>query len=552
MIALLATAALAAEIPHLNAQVFHLSVDGRAGFSLDDGIIAPDRQFAGRVLFHYVNRPLVAVHADGTEVVALSDVVALNVLPSYTLGRTRLGLDVPIYLGTWGSDVEGGALLGDVALDLRVAVLDPDAAPMGLSPTVRLALPVAGDTAPVGSDGLDATFGVAASREQGEWLFAANLGVRLLPEVELENATWGSQLAVRAGASRTLGDNAGVSLELSSLFGFAEMFGNAAGSPSEAMLGGWYRLPANVVLRAGVGTGLTRGIGAPDARVLFGAAYEPSLARDRDHDGLRDRVDACPADAEDLDAYRDDDGCPEPDNDHDGVLDPADACPVVAEDKDGWEDLDGCIDPVTDVTVRVVDGAGKLIEGSTATLGEFVNHGPEGTTGLGAGSYSLTGEAPMYIRGVTSVLVVDGPPQTFTVTLAPEPAPKPTAKVRVVVTLEKIEFWDSIYFDTGKTTIRSQSFSLLDEVGKTLQAHPEVTLVRVEGHTDTRGDAKKNLKLSQGRAEAVVKYLTKAGVVAGRMRAEGLGETRPIDPAENATAWDKNRRVEFIIEARRP
>ncbi len=552
MIALLAGAGFAAEIPNLNAQVFHLSVDGRAGFGLDDGIIAPDRQFAGRVLFHYVNRPLVAVYADGTEDVAISDLLALNLLPSYTLGRTRLGLDVPIYLGTWGSNLEGEALIGDLAVDVRVAVLDPDDAPIGLSPTVRLALPVAGDTAPVGSDGLDATFGFAASREQGEWLFAANLGVRLLPEVEMENATWGSQLAVRAGASRTLGENAGASLELSSLFGFAELFGDAAGSPSEVMLGGWYRLPANVVLRAGVGTGLTRGIGAPDARVLFGAGYEPPLVRDRDHDGLRDRVDACPAEAEDLDAWRDDDGCPDPDNDSDGVLDRADACPAVAEDKDGWEDGDGCVDPITDVTVRLVDGAGKLIEGSTATLGEFVNHGPEGTAGLGAGTYSLTGEAPLYVRGVLAVVVVDGPPQTFTVTLAAEPPPKPTAKSRVVVTLEKLEFWDSIYFDTGKTTIRPQSFSLLDEVGKTLQAHPELTRVRVEGHTDTRGDAKKNLKLSQGRAEAVVKYLTKAGVSAGRLRAEGVGESRPIDPADNALAWDKNRRVEFVIEDRRP
>lgn len=551
MILLLAVA-LASEAPNLNAQVFHLSADGRAGFSLDDSIVAPDRQFSGRALFQYVNRPLVAVYADGREEAALSDVFALDLLPSYTLGRVRFGLDVPLYLGTWGTDLEGSALLGDVAVDGRVAILDPDEAAIGLSPTFRLGLPVAGDTAPLGSDGLDTSFGLAASRAQGEWLFAANLGVRLLPEVELANATWGSQLAFRAGASRTIGESAGASLELASLLGFADLFEDVAGSPAEVMLGGYYRLPGHVVVRVGLGTGITRGIGAPDARALLGAGYEPSLVRDRDHDGLRDTADTCPYAAEDADGYHDADGCPDPDNDADGVPDLKDGCPMAAEDKDGWEDDDGCLDPLTDVTVRVVDGAGRLIEGSTAGIGEFINHGPEGTTGLLAGTFTLTGEAPMYVSGHTGATVVNGPPQTFTVTLVSTPPPEPSAQTRVVVTLEKIEFWDKIYFATGKSTIQAQSYSLLDEVARTLQAHPELSAVRVEGHTDSRGDATKNLKLSQGRAESVVAYLVKAGVSAGRLRAAGLGESQPIDPSESAAAWDKNRRVEFVIEGRTP
>ncbi len=65
---------------------------------------------------------------------------------------------------------------------------------------------------------------------------------------------------------------------------------------------------------------------------------------DRDGDGIRDAVDACPGIAEDRDGFQDDDGCPDPDNDQDGVLDPVDRCPTEPEVVNGVEDEDGCPD----------------------------------------------------------------------------------------------------------------------------------------------------------------------------------------------------------------
>ena len=59
-----------------------------------------------------------------------------------------------------------------------------------------------------------------------------------------------------------------------------------------------------------------------------------------------------------------------------------------------------------------------------------------------------------------------------------------------------------------------------------------------------------NQKLSESRAGAVKAYLVKAGVAADRLTSVGFGETKPVDPAENDEAWDKNRRVEFLIEKR--
>lgn len=70
--------------------------------------------------------------------------------------------------------------------------------------------------------------------------------------------------------------------------------------------------------------------------------------RDRDHDGIVDRRDACPDLAEDRDGFHDEDGCPDVDNDHDGIPDVRDAAPNQPEDRDGFLDLDGAPDPDND------------------------------------------------------------------------------------------------------------------------------------------------------------------------------------------------------------
>jgi hypothetical protein len=86
---------------------------------------------------------------------------------------------------------------------------------------------------------------------------------------------------------------------------------------------------------------------------------------DRDSDGIPNKLDECPDDAEDFDNFEDTDGCPDVDNDKDGVCDPwvaemglsakyakvcvsSDKCPLIPEDRDGFEDTDGCPDPDND------------------------------------------------------------------------------------------------------------------------------------------------------------------------------------------------------------
>jgi outer membrane protein OmpA-like peptidoglycan-associated protein len=115
------------------------------------------------------------------------------------------------------------------------------------------------------------------------------------------------------------------------------------------------------------------------------------------------------------------------------------------------------------------------------------------------------------------------------------------------VTGTKLELKEKVFFDTARATIKAESNSLLDEAAAVLKAHPEVKKVVIEGHTDSRGDAAKNLKLSEARARAVKAYLVGQGVEAERLDAKGFGQTRPIADNKTEKGRDANRRVELMI-----
>jgi OOP family OmpA-OmpF porin len=74
----------------------------------------------------------------------------------------------------------------------------------------------------------------------------------------------------------------------------------------------------------------------------------PEPDRDSDHDGIIDRLDACPQQAEVVNGVDDQDGCPEPDPDGDKLVGAMDKCPDKAEDFDKFEDDDGCPDDDND------------------------------------------------------------------------------------------------------------------------------------------------------------------------------------------------------------
>ncbi|MEQ6121719.1 OmpA family protein [Reichenbachiella sp. MALMAid0571] len=100
----------------------------------------------------------------------------------------------------------------------------------------------------------------------------------------------------------------------------------------------------------------------------------------------------------------------------------------------------------------------------------------------------------------------------------------------------------NVFFDLGKSTVTPSSYDELDKLYGYLNDNPS-TDVTINGHTDKLGDPKKNLILSQQRADAIMEYLTNKGVNKKRISTIGKGDTETICP----TPCKENRRVDFVL-----
>jgi OmpA-OmpF porin, OOP family len=106
--------------------------------------------------------------------------------------------------------------------------------------------------------------------------------------------------------------------------------------------------------------------------------------------------------------------------------------------------------------------------------------------------------------------------------------------------------FDNVYFATGSAKLTDSSSLQLFDLAKIMKAYPKVAM-KIEGHTDNKGNAASNKKLSFNRAESVVKFLQTNGIEASRLSVEGLGADKP--KADNATEEGraKNRRIEAYV-----
>lgn len=105
----------------------------------------------------------------------------------------------------------------------------------------------------------------------------------------------------------------------------------------------------------------------------------------------------------------------------------------------------------------------------------------------------------------------------------------------------------NIFFDIGKSSLRSESNAELDRLVQLMKDVPTLK-IEIAGHTDNTGSATLNEKLSQSRADAVVSYLTAKGISASRMTAKGYGDSRPISSNSTEDGRQNNRRTEFEIK----
>jgi OmpA-OmpF porin, OOP family len=103
-----------------------------------------------------------------------------------------------------------------------------------------------------------------------------------------------------------------------------------------------------------------------------------------------------------------------------------------------------------------------------------------------------------------------------------------------------------IRFETARATLDPNSIGLLDHLIETALRCPTAN-IEVAGHTDGDGEDAFNQALSEQRAQAVVDYLVKAGLPAGRFSAVGYGSTQPVAGNDTDEGKAQNRRIEFLV-----
>lgn len=110
----------------------------------------------------------------------------------------------------------------------------------------------------------------------------------------------------------------------------------------------------------------------------------------------------------------------------------------------------------------------------------------------------------------------------------------------------KVLVLKELIFEQGRAKISAKSFAELDKVVAMINQNPKM-IIQLEGHTDTRGDAKANLKLSESRVEAVKDYLVSKNIAKSKVKTKAFGGTAPISNEDTEEAHRLNRRVELRI-----
>lgn len=256
---------------------------------------------------------------------------------------------------------------------------------------------------------------------------------------------------------------------------------------------------------------------------------------DTDSDGIYDKDDACP-DVSGLEAFN---GCP--DADGDGIEDSKDDCPNEAglEEFNGCPDTDG--DGVADKNDSCPTVAGlKALSGCPDADGDGVTDGNDkcpNTSGPSANN-----GCPWPDTDGDSVLDKDDQCPSVKGTVANNGCPEVTEEVQE--TLNK--YAKTILFDTGRSSIKSQSEAVLNDIIAILNEYSNATFT-VEGHTDSIGSKTTNQKLSDSRANAVKDYFVNNGIDNSRLSAIGYGEDKPLDTNINKAGRANNRRVEINL-----
>lgn len=555
----------ASSTAHAQTRTFHLDrleVPGAPndGIALFRPNADPRDKFYGQLAIGYSLRPLRTrnITSDPAVLGRSRTSVIQDQLTVYgsagfeLLDRVTLGLTFPITLVEDGGNPDygtgnvlgsgqsrttivgtSGPAVGDMRLDVRGTLFRSDDRKSAFGAQLSIFTPTGnGSVSNFGGDGQTGAMIMINGEHTIKWLtLVANTGIHFRPRRTINDPANGSGLGVgdewrwaigafvpfkdgkyRVGA--TLFGQTGV--ESDNFIG--ETFFTKNNTPLEWQVEGRIRFGPHEQWWTGVGAGtrITSGYGATDFRavgligvyvpILDSTAKSPEAnrrarwrqegSRDSDGDGIPDDIDACPTEPEDHLGSDPSDGCPVPaDKDGDGIPDQYDKCPDQPEDKDGIDDGDGCPEDDADN-----DGVPDAVDACPKEPGQKSSDPKR--------------------NGCPSFIKVEG---------------------------DIVRILQQVHFATGSATILPESFPMLTEIANLLKANPGIKRMSINGHTDNRGGADLNKKLSGDRANSVMNWLVQHGVAANRLEAHGFGLEQPIEDNATESGRAANRRVEFKI-----
>ncbi len=504
-------AAIAAWSTHAAAQTapgfaldrFEPAETGSEWFANDTLDIRGNWRPALGVVADYGYKPYVLLNPDGSENTSVvTDQIFLHVGGSLVLlDRLRLGVSLPIAVSQSGSANggvvngqqivdPGGAGVGDLraAADLRLFGHYGDAFTLGFGG--RIWLPT-GDTQKFLGDG-DVRVGphVSVAGDVGALAYAASVGV-------IYRGNDQSFAGHPTGSEADFGLAVGVrALDKKLLIG-PELSGSTIVSDSSAvfgsrttplaLLGSAHYSAGDFRFGLGAGPGLSHAAGTAAFRGLLSVEYAPGVPLPPPPpEPVPEPVAPPPPVIEPPP--------PPSDRDHDGIVDTEDACPDVPGVRTDDPKTNGC------PSDRDHDG-----------IPDTVDACPD----------------------------VPGPANTD-----PTKNGCPLAFIKD----NQIQITQQINFRFGLADLDPVSDPILDAVLKVMQAHTDIPKIRIEGHTDNKGSAALNKRLSDARAAAVATWLVQHGIERSHLTSIGFGMDRPIDTNDTDAGRARNRRVEFHIQ----
>jgi outer membrane protein OmpA-like peptidoglycan-associated protein len=195
--------------------------------------------------------------------------------------------------------------------------------------------------------------------------------------------------------------------------------------------------------------------------------------------------------------------------------------------------------PIANASVKITDRLGRELELSADSAGAFrfenVPPGPAKVTATARGYLTAVAEFEVKARDdIKARIMLNAKPD----------------QPNVVVTNRELKLKRQVHFQHDSDAILPDSHSILEEIAEVLRSRDDIQLVEVQGHTDNKGAADYNLRLSQRRAQAVVAALVRLGIEASRFEAKGYGQERPLMPNTSEANRSRNRRVQLMIKER--